>query len=255
MQYSTLFLTALSATGALALPTGFRSNDTSVVVTLAGSSELATQTRFEKAQFGQREVKAPVGSSGPFQTVNLSVGKGVQQEGLRCQVLDDAGKPIVVLRDPNVDITFADGGLGEWTFKQESLVSAIICDPAFKAAGAIGAVPNDNDNDITILLSGPDELATQTSFLLSGAEREVQPPVASSGPYNTVELVVGAGVEKQDLRCQILNNEGNPIIVKREPNVDITFSDAGLGPWTFIGPAQSKVLAIVCDPAFMAAPQ
>lgn len=247
MQYSTFLLSALSAAGALAIPTGLRSNDTSVRITLAGASELATQTAFQKVQFGQREVQAPVGSSGPFQTVNLSVGKGVQQQNLRCQVLDEENKPIVVLRDPNVDITFSDAGKGEWKFRQESLVSAIICDPTFTAIGA-------DANDIIVILSGPDELATQTPFLLGGAEREVQPPVASSGPYNTIELKVGALVEEQDLRCQILDVQGNPIIAKRNKNIDTTFSDAGKGAWTFLDPVESEVVDIVCDPAFIAAP-
>ncbi|OCL00667.1 uncharacterized protein K441DRAFT_651684 [Cenococcum geophilum 1.58] len=247
MQYSTFLLSALSAVGALAIPTGSRSNDTSVRITLAGASELATQTAFQKVQFGQREVQAPVGSSGPFQTVELSLGKGVQMQNLRCQILDEEDKPIVLLRDLNVDITFADADKGAWKFRQESVVSAIICDPTFAAIGA-------DANDIVVMLSGPDELATQTPFLLGGAKREVQPPVASSGPYDTIELKVGALIENQDLRCQLLDARGNSIVAKRNQNIDTTFSDAGKGAWTFLDPVESEVFAIVCDPAFKAAP-
>jgi hypothetical protein len=248
MQYSVFLLSTISAAaGVLAIPTGQQSNDTSVVVTLAGASELATQTSFQKIQLGQREVQVPVGSSGPFQTVNLSVGKDVPKQNLRCQVLDEERKPIVVLRNPNVDITFSDAGKGAWTFRNESLVSAIICDPTFAALGAAA-------NDITVILSGPDELATQTPFSLAGAEREVQAPVASSGPYNTVELLLGVGVKKQDLRCRVLDMQGNEITVKRNKNIDTTFSDAGKGAWTFLDPVESEVVAIICDPAFKAAP-
>ncbi|KAF2252891.1 hypothetical protein BU26DRAFT_515313 [Trematosphaeria pertusa] len=244
MQFTTAVLAALSTVGALALPQ-YEYTDNSVIVQLGGDDELATQTQFSKVQYGQREEQMPVGSSGPFKTVNLEVGKGVQQQNLRCQVLDDAGKPIVLMRGANVDITFSDADKGEWQFRKESMVSNIICDPTFVAI-------DPSEKDVTIILSGPSELATQTTLLLGGTTLEAQSPTGSFGPYNTVELRVGSLVENQALRCQVRDLYGNPIIIRRGENTDITFSDAKKGSWAFLKPAESEVHAIICDPAFVA---
>jgi hypothetical protein len=265
MQYSTIFLSALAATGALAAPTRRSNNnfDNSVTVILQNQNpEIGSQTQFAE---GQRQAKSPVGSSGPFTTVELSLGLDVKQKGLRCQVLDNNNNPIVVVRGQAVDITFADGDLGEWTFQNGATeVNTIICDPAFRQGIAStinnpqdgiapGQTEDENqDTDIRVTLTDGN-LATQTAFDEAGLEREIQEPVGSSGPFNSVELNVGADVQKQDLRCQILDNNGQPITLQRGQNIDTTFADGNGGPWTFLEPAFTEVSQIICDPAFVKA--
>lgn len=132
MQYSVILLSALAATGELAAATRSSNNnfDNSITVILQNQNpELGSQTQFTECQ---RETKSPVGSSGPFRAVELSLGPNVKQKDLRCQILDKRKDPIVVVRGQNVDITFSDGDKGEWVFKDRAAeVSEIICDPSF----------------------------------------------------------------------------------------------------------------------------
>ncbi|KAJ4339565.1 hypothetical protein N0V95_007755 [Ascochyta clinopodiicola] len=260
MQYSTLFLSALFATSALARPARRTTADTSITVQLSGPGELATQTPFQE---GSRQVKRPVGSSGPFDTVALEVGKGVKQQGLRCQVRDAQNKPIIVLRGANRDITFGDGDAGSWSFEGGAqTVTAIICDPAFVkgVAPAAKGVASSADQtveqpSINARISGLDELARNIAFEEGGLVREVQ-QVGGPG-INTFELTLDAAVEKQDLRCQVLDAAGAPVTGKRGANVDITFADGGAGPWTFINAEGENInvdtSAVICDPAFVKA--
>ncbi|KAI9775865.1 MAG: hypothetical protein M1839_000739 [Geoglossum umbratile] len=238
MQYSSIFLAALAVTSAIAAPLGSTSPDNEIRVILSNqATELGTQTTFTE---GQREQQRPVGSSGPYKTVELNLGKGVKKQDLRCQVLDDQGKPIVLTRGANTDITFGDGGKGEWTFNKESTVSSIICDPTFAKIGAGGT-------EIRVTLSNQaTELGSQTTF--TEGKRDEETPVGSTGPFQTVLLSVGALVQNQDLRCQVLDNAGKAITVKRGQSVDTTFGDGGKGEWTF--QMASQVSKIICDPAF-----
>lgn len=256
MQYSTLFLSALAATGALAAPMPQSAGDNSITVFLSNQSpEIGSQTRFVD---GQRQSKSPVGSSGPFTVVELRLGPAVQNPALRCQILDKNNAPIVVVRNGNVDTTFADGDAGEWNIQKGATeVSKIICDPAFVKASAAPTTPpatgNGNlDTDIRVTLSDGN-LATQTPFNNAGLNVEAATPVGSDGPFNSVSLDVGADVQKQDLRCQILDNQGQPITLIRDGSVDTTFADSNGGPWTFVKPANSEVSLIICDPAFVKA--
>jgi hypothetical protein len=261
MRYSTLLVSALAATGAIAAPARNPKTKGSLTVILEDpSQELATQTQFTE---GKRQTKPPVGSSGPFTTVQLSLDANVVQKDIRCQVLDDKKQPIVLVRGQSVDVTFSDADKGPWTFKAgSSKVSSIICDPAFKKAepttasntgnSTVDAINGSKDTDIRVTLTDGD-LATQTAFGDAGLQREVQNPTGSSGPYNSVALSLGADVQNQDLRCQVLDKNGKPITVKRGESVDTTFSDAKKGPWSFLNPASSEVDKIVCDPAFVKA--
>jgi len=243
MQYSTIILAALAATGAIAAPYGSGSRDNDIRVVLSNqATETGSQTTFTE---GQRQQKGPVGSSGPYQTVELRLGQDVQNQDYRCQVLDDQSKPIVLTRGANTDITFGDGDKGEWTFKKESIVSSIICDPKFVKAAApiVGRAPS----EVRVVLSNQaSETGSQTT--LSGDKRDEKAPVGSNGPFKTVELRLGQNVRKQDLRCQVLDTAGKPITVKRGANVDITFADGDKGEWTFL--KVSKVSKIICDPKF-----
>ncbi|KAL8790742.1 MAG: hypothetical protein Q9195_006220 [Heterodermia aff. obscurata] len=243
MQYSSLFLAALASSGSLAAPWTKPSADTSLRVILSNqATETGSQTVLTS---GSRQHARPVGSTGPFQTVELNVGAGVQDQDYRCQILDEAGKPIVIQRGANTDITFSDADKGEWTFRHESSVSKIICDPTFKKIGA-------EASEIRVVLSNQaTETGSQTVFPDVSGGRQHKPPVGSSGPFETVEIVVGALVEKQDIRCKLTDEHGKPVVATRGANTDITFSDANKGEWTF--KAESEVSKIICDPAFKSA--
>lgn len=247
MQYSTILLSALAATGALAAPAR-RQVDNSIRVQLSNQAiELGSGTNFEEAQLP--ETKRPVGSSGPFDTVLLTLGANVDPQTLRCQVLDDNNDPIVVLRGQNTEITFADGGAGEWTFRDgATIVSSITCDPTFVKGGLIPAPVNaDLDLDIRVQLSDGN-LAVQRAFDQAGLIREVQTSPDSQSLFNIVSLSIGADVQDQALRCQILDAQNDVITLLRNGNVATTF--AGGEEWTFEVPEQSQVSTIICDPAF-----
>lgn len=238
MQYS-VFLSLLAASGALAAPRNNRQSSNNEIRVALSSSETGAQVTLKE---GVRDTAVPAGN-GPFDTVELRLGKDVRQQNLRCQILDDAKNPIVVLRGNNTDITFADGGAGPWKFREEeSLVSEVICDPKFKKAG-----PDANRLRVVLQNQGT-ETGSQTVFA-GGDEREEKKPVASRGPFKTVELRVGEVVEKQDYRCQILDKANEPIVVLRGGNRDTTFADGGNGEWTF-EKEESEVSKIICDPTF-----
>lgn len=248
MQYTSIILAALAACSTIAAPLTNaapqkRMLDNTLTVVLSNqATETGSQTTFTE---GQREEGGPTGSSGPFQTVELRLGKDVQRKDLRCKILDDQGDDIVVIRGANTDITFADGGKGAWTLRKESMVSEIICDPIF-----VKTDPSVFETRV-ILSNQATELGSQTT--LKEGPRVESAPTGSSGPFQTVEIAVGAWAEKQDLRCSVLDHAGTPIVAKRGKNVDTTFSDADKGAWTFVH--ESEVSKIVCDESFKAAPQ
>ena len=264
----------LAATGALALPQATSNStastssslssgaDTEVRVILQSqSTETGSQTVFKNVDV--RKHKSPVGSSGPFETIEISVGADAQQD-LRCQALDLEGKPLIATRGANTvslersdarimtvadhslqDITFSDADKGEWTFKQPSEVSRIICDPEFVAAPA-GAF------QVRVILSDQSsELGTQTVFD-TVEERVELPPTASTGPFDTVEIALGELVDPT-LRCALLNGRGREIVATRGENTDVTFADGDNGPWSF--DRKRFVSKIICDADFVAAPQ
>jgi len=239
MQYS--FVLAALASSVLAAPWGAQ-KDNSVVVTLSNQAiELGTTVSFTEGSF---QPKAPSGSDGPFRTVLLSLGKDVKQQDLRCKILDDKSKPIILTRGENIDITFGDGKKGEWTFKKESKVSQVICDPTFKKIDPVAA------KKVTVILQNQaTETGSQTEFTdMEVMHRAIKMPVGSTGPFETFELKVGALVDQQDLRCAALDKHGNAVEATRGKNTDITFSDAGKGAWTFH--KAETVNHIVCDPTF-----
>ncbi|KAK8100105.1 hypothetical protein PG999_010479 [Apiospora kogelbergensis] len=99
-----------------------------LTVTLRGPSELATQT-----QLKHKDAKAPTGSRGPYNSVQLKVVSGKKEA--RCQLIGQNGKAITLVRGKNIDTTFGDGGKGAWAFKdpKTSNVKQIKCDPSFKS--------------------------------------------------------------------------------------------------------------------------
>jgi hypothetical protein len=220
--------------------------DKSVRVILENQAiELGSQTVFKNVN--QRREKPPVGSSGPFQTLEVNLGKDVTNTALRCQALDASGLPIVGTRGTNIDTSFSDADKGAWTLRPAAgaEVATVVCDPALVAISAA-------EFGVTVILQNQaTELGTQTSFN-DTTVREVGPPVGSAGPYQTVEISVGSQ-GNQALRCKLLNGAGKPIVATRGENVDTTFSDADKGAWTFN--RQAKVSKIICDPKFVADPQ
>ncbi|KAI9859498.1 MAG: hypothetical protein M1813_006640 [Trichoglossum hirsutum] len=252
MHYSSIILAALAATGSVAAPWGSRAADNSIVVFLSDqATETGSQTSFTE---GQREQKGPVGSGGPFQTVELRLGKAVKKQDLRCQVLDERGEKIELMRGGNTDTTFGDGDKGEWTFKKRTTVSSIICDPTFVKAAPkqdSNVRPGSNADGIRVTLSNQaTETGSQTTF--TEGKPETKTPVGSSGPFETVELTLSNTVQNKDLRCQILDNNGNAITVIRGTSVDKTFGDGGKGKWTL--QKVTEVSKIICDPSFKKGP-
>ncbi|KAF1992937.1 hypothetical protein P154DRAFT_528129 [Amniculicola lignicola CBS 123094] len=244
MQYTTLLLAAVSATTAFASPYNYgggHGGKNEVVVTLGSA-----KTVFSEHELGPHGKPAEgIHSWNTVSNINIQVGKGIAKQDLRCQALDSAGVPYVATRGDNVDITFADGGKGPWKFVKPNVhVAKVVCDPAF-----VKVAPS--DLKLTVQLSGPDELATQTTF--PPGVREAKAPIGSQGPYNSVTLTVGKLVAKQDYRCKVLTVTGRTIKVSRGDNKNKkTFGDGGKGAWTFSVPMEAEVGSIVCDPAFQA---
>jgi len=255
MQYSTLLLSAIAASGSLAAPTDKEITDRGIRVVLQNQAiELGSTTTFAEDKLPQ--AARPVGSTGPFQTVALNLDPIVGNQALRCQILDAQQNPIVVVRGENVDITFADGGNGPWTFRDgAAVVDAIVCDPKFVKGVASPPppppAPAQQAPSIRIQLSDGN-LARQLQFEEAGLVREKQPSPDQSSPFNTVSLTLDENVENQGLRCKILDKNNQPITLQRGENVDITFADGGKGPWSFLYPEESQVSKVVCDPKFVA---
>ncbi|KIW62392.1 hypothetical protein PV04_10572 [Phialophora macrospora] len=241
MYANTIALALLAATGALAAPHSRRTYDDTVTVILSDGGETGAQVSGLSST--SRAMGTP-SQSGPFTSIQISLGADVQNKDLRCQALDNYGNAIVGVRTPNVDTTFSDAGKGPWTFRQPAYVSEVVCDPTF-----VKIDPNSDELNLRVILQSQSTETGSQTVLPAGSLVDL-PPVGSSGPFETVELSVGSLVEKQDYRCQILDVAGNPLIVLRGENRDITFSDADKGAWTLETP--SEVSDIVCNPTFVA---
>ncbi|KAK7934880.1 hypothetical protein PG985_000375 [Apiospora marii] len=243
MQFTTTLLTLLAASGALAAPAADANNANQVTVTLRGPSELATQT-----QLGKNEQKRPIGAGSDFTSVELASHnlKNDKGQDLRCRIFDARGRPVTVTRGANVDTTFSDAGKGEWTFRKTA-VSKVQCSTAFVAAPKkrdVVEIEERANGPLRVTLSGPSELATQTGI----GEKDHKAPVGSKGPYNQVTLNVGAG--RKEARCQLIDTQNKVITLVRGANVDVTFGDAGKGPWKTQNGKNFNVKEIKCDPSF-----
>jgi hypothetical protein len=124
--------------------------------------------------------------------------------------------------------------------------------PAFflTLLAATGAMASRNsrggDKAVTVILR--DSAEETVTFRREPLHNPVAARPNRQGPFQEVELSVGADVTNQALRCQILDENSDPIVVLRGQNTDITFSDADGGPWTLRKP--SLVSKVVCDPDF-----
>lgn len=131
MQYSSVILAVLAATGAIAAPTEARNQKTARVLLQNSSAGQAFEVPIGKNGFAVR-------SDEKWTLVTVEVGTDPAVKALRCKLLDQSPRPVAITatRGANKDITFADGDKGEWTFVKASKVGRIICDPAFKANSA-----------------------------------------------------------------------------------------------------------------------
>lgn len=68
-----------------------------------------------------------------YNQVEIEISPDFQQAGLRCALLDHAGREVFGLRGGNRDTTFADGDKGPWKIETPTTISQIICDPRFAA--------------------------------------------------------------------------------------------------------------------------
>lgn len=75
-------------------------NDTEVRVVLSSqATETGVQVAFDSVT--QREYEEPAGSGALFETIEVRVGAGAQQD-LRCQAIGLGGMPLVATRGENV---------------------------------------------------------------------------------------------------------------------------------------------------------
>ena len=238
MQHTIILASLLAAAAAASGSASHHHQDLSrsAVVTLRGTSEKA----FNLPEPLRRPVSARPHVGEPVSEVELTLGENIQNESLRCQILDESYEPIVVLRGENTDITFADGGKGPWTLREPTVVKKVVCDPHFEQ------IQKDDDRlQVSVLLQSQNP-EVGINFDLSGVIRnevEVQEPTA----FETVTLKVSGELVDPALRCQIVGADG-AITVLRDDNVKQTFSDAGKGAWTL--QQETVVQNIICDPDF-----
>jgi len=253
-MHSTFAAASLLIASAYALPqaaTASTSADTDVSVLLQSQSiELGFTVDIGPVT---ALVSKPVAdSTDKIETFDLNVGAGAKQD-LRCQALGLDGIPLIATRGPNRDTSFSDGGdeKGAWTFETPSVISKIVCDPAFVQIADIDAPEN---SEIRVQLSGPGELATQTPFE-NFKDAVSSGPVGSRGLYDQISITVGAKLNPET-RCSLLNGRNKAIKAVRGTNADgtpkgdVTFSKGN--PWTFDKPR--FVNKITCDPKFVAEP-
>lgn len=153
MQYSTTILLGLLATTATTAPTqkthqSNKENKRVVQQRDDGPLRVLLETNFFDnaiadffggvaaellaTSLGEADAKTPF-FTGPYATVTLDVGSGTA--AARCQVIDENGEVITLVRGANIDTTFGDGGNGPWRAQDGGYfrVQQIKCDPSFQS--------------------------------------------------------------------------------------------------------------------------
>jgi hypothetical protein len=104
-----------------------------VRVSLSDERDFGRQVTFKAG-----EVTKPISSAvgGKFRTVKLTLGPGIANQKLRCQLTDSKGKVVLADRGTNTNKkTFGDGGKGKWTLDVAgdgiAHVAKVTCDPSF----------------------------------------------------------------------------------------------------------------------------
>lgn len=246
-----LFTLAATTSTVIARPGAWQyTTDLEIIVSLSNADKaLGSRTGFLQ---GQRQEQPPDNSKGPFKTVNIIVGKNVENKDIRCKLIAPGGQPIKARRgENNIEQTFADADKGEWAFLEDSEVESIICDPAFKKGDGSGNGGEAAEKIVRVVLS---DQATETgvAFELASDKRDEE-AIKPSTVFSAIEIRAPADV-KETLRCQIEDKAGQVIVAVRGANTDKTFSDAGKGAWNFKIPERTQVGKIICDPAFKADP-
>lgn len=246
MQYSTFFASVLAAAAtahAQATASSFDSSahgfdpESALTITLrAGERELRPIVLPEPRDSVSRRVRARRDPT--ITEVELSVGEGVDNQDIRCQILDKERQPIVVLRGNNTDITLADGGNGPWTLREPSVVDRVVCDQDFEKID-----PEDERLQVSVLIQSQNP-EVGINFDLSGVLEDTV-EVAEDTPIETVTLTISGELVDPALRCQLVGADG-PITVLRNGNVRQTF--AGGDEWTL--QEETVVEQIICDPDF-----
>lgn len=117
----------------------------------------------------------------------------------------------------------------------------------FAAASAVASGQRqDSSKSVTVTLRNDSE----KPFVFSEPVRRpvsARPNIAE--PISKVELTLTEDVQNANLRCQILDQHQEPIVVLRGNSTDITFADGGKGPWTLREPA--VVNKVICDSNFV----
>lgn len=114
--------------------TKINANDVNLVRVLVSdsSSEFARATEFDASEVTQA---VTANLAGAFKTVQLTVGPGVDNQKLRCQLKGPNGEIILADRGANKNKeTFGDAGKGEWVLNggQVATVATVTCDPTFQ---------------------------------------------------------------------------------------------------------------------------
>ncbi|KAI4219397.1 MAG: hypothetical protein L6R36_008353 [Xanthoria steineri] len=98
--------------------------------------------------------------------------------------------------------------------EEATKVSQIICDPAFWQITA----GTGTGTEIRVQLSNQAaELAIQTAF----TEGSRQEKALNPGLFTSVQIMVGALVQKQDYRCQVVDKAGQAVVATGNTNTSI----------------------------------
>lgn len=266
MQYTTVILAALAATGALGAPLHSRqveagSQDNGVRITLEDQSvELGRQFTIDGD--GNTEVRLSVGDQEKYAAITVNLGGNINNKELRCQALGSDGQPIVGKRGseddpakkPNIDVNFSDGGKGPWTFlKGKQVVKEVVCNPKFKK---ITSEELAKGQQVSVLFRK--QKGDNQPFTIPVDPTAEQPTQSNTNEqYKTVEIKVGKFTNPQSIRCQVFSDRRLTSLVQgqRGKNIDTSFADGDKGEWDFLVhkngqmvAGQSNVRGVFCSP-------
>lgn len=126
MQYSSIILAVLAATGAIAAPAPAAASKDVRVLLQNDSAGIP----FTLAAGTTVTVKSPE----VFETLTIKV-TGATSKDIRCQILDKKQKVLTVTRDANKNRdSFAMGNGNPWTIDNPSAIGSIKCPAAPKAS-------------------------------------------------------------------------------------------------------------------------
>lgn len=248
-MYPSILLSVLAATTAFAAQ---------AVISLDGR-HVNHENKFEEGHLPSTQ---RLGNSGPYNRVELDLKRGFHNINLRCQLLNSAGRAILVNRGDNKNkVSFGDGNKGPWTFP-ETRVSFIKCDAALvnweddDDSGIDEYLQEDEEwQELQEVLADPGILVNTARVALSSQFKQVQRTFnvgklpqtdrGATGPFDTVSLRLDADVQNQALRCSITDGNGKIVPVTRGGITRNSFA-AGSPPWKFR--STDRIGGITCNP-------